>query len=157
KKGQGISDIRDHQGDPTPPYPDLVALVESASVLSWIGPERAMPPVFIAHGDMDTVVPKKQSERLHAALVDAGADCEYVLVPGAGHNDLGDETDALATAFLLGRLRGCAADLNHDGSADLFDFLAYVNLFNAHDPEADLTGDGALDLFDYLAFVNLFN
>jgi hypothetical protein len=49
------------------------------------------------------------------------------------------------------------ADWNHDCTYDLFDFLAFVNSFNAGEPEADLTDDGALDLFDFLLFLNLFD
>jgi len=51
----------------------------------------------------------------------------------------------------------CAADLNADGVLDLFDFLEYVNRFNAGDLAADCTGDQVLDLFDFQCFVNLFN
>jgi photosystem II stability/assembly factor-like uncharacterized protein len=52
---------------------------------------------------------------------------------------------------------GCAPDLNGDGQLDLFDFLEYVNRFNAGDIRADCTGDQVLDLFDFLCYVNLFN
>jgi hypothetical protein len=51
----------------------------------------------------------------------------------------------------------CLPDLNADGVLDLFDFLAFTNLFNAHDPGADFDGNGSFDLFDFLAFVNAFN
>jgi uncharacterized protein (TIGR03790 family) len=51
----------------------------------------------------------------------------------------------------------CAPDLNGDSALDLFDFLAFTNLFNAQDPAADCTADGAFDLFDFLCFVNQFN
>ena len=51
----------------------------------------------------------------------------------------------------------CAPDLNGDGTLALFDFLAFVNLFNAGDVKADCDGSGALDLFDFLCFVNQFN
>jgi hypothetical protein len=40
---------------------------------------------------------------------------------------------------------------------DLFDFLEFVNLFNASDPAADCDGNGVFDLFDFLCFVNAFN
>jgi hypothetical protein len=49
------------------------------------------------------------------------------------------------------------ADLNGDGVKDLFDFLAFTNLFNAQDPIADFAQDCQYDLFDFLAFVNAFN
>jgi hypothetical protein len=51
----------------------------------------------------------------------------------------------------------CPPDLDGNGSLDLFDFLAFVNLFNAGDPAADFDGNGVLDLFDFLAFINAFN
>jgi hypothetical protein len=52
----------------------------------------------------------------------------------------------------------CKADLNCDGILDLFDFLAFNNLFNAQDPRADCDGaDGVFNLFDFLCYVNLFN
>jgi photosystem II stability/assembly factor-like uncharacterized protein len=51
----------------------------------------------------------------------------------------------------------CRPDCTADGTLDLFDFLCFVNAFNAGDPSADFTGDGTLDLFDFLAYVNAFN
>jgi choice-of-anchor B domain-containing protein len=51
----------------------------------------------------------------------------------------------------------CAPDLNGDGTLDLFDFLAFTNLFNAKDPGADWDGNGSFELFDFLGFVNAFN
>jgi hypothetical protein len=51
----------------------------------------------------------------------------------------------------------CEADLDHNGALDLFDFLAFINLFNADDPAADCDANQSLDLFDFLCFVNAFN
>jgi hypothetical protein len=51
----------------------------------------------------------------------------------------------------------CYPDFTEDGVLDLFDFLAYVNTFNAGGPGADCDADGGLDLFDFLCFVNAFN
>jgi hypothetical protein len=51
----------------------------------------------------------------------------------------------------------CFPDFTGDGTLDLFDFLEYVNRFNAGDMTADCTGDQVLDLFDFLCYVNLFN
>jgi hypothetical protein len=51
----------------------------------------------------------------------------------------------------------CQAELTGDCALDLFDFLAFVNLFNAGEDRADFTGDGVLDLFDFLSYVNTFN
>jgi hypothetical protein len=52
---------------------------------------------------------------------------------------------------------GCYADFTGDGALDLFDFLAYVNAFNAAEDRADCTEDGAFDFFDFLCFTNAFN
>ncbi len=51
----------------------------------------------------------------------------------------------------------CYADFNGDGVLDLFDFLGFVNEFNAGSDAADCDGDGDLSLFDFLCFVNAFN
>ena len=64
-------------------------------------------------------------------------------------------TQSLAFAVIFDG--SCYPDFNGDGSLDLFDFLAFVNSFNADEPGADCTGDGTLDLFDFLCFVNSFN
>lgn len=50
----------------------------------------------------------------------------------------------------------CRADFNGDGAADLFDFLAFFNAFDAGDPLADFDFDGELTVFDFLAFQNRF-
>jgi trimeric autotransporter adhesin len=51
----------------------------------------------------------------------------------------------------------CAADLDRNGTLDLFDFLGFVNLFNDEDPKADFNQDGLLDFFDFLEFTNAFS
>jgi hypothetical protein len=51
----------------------------------------------------------------------------------------------------------CPPDLDGNGTLDLFDFLAFTNLFNVGDAKADYNEDGFLDLFDFLAFTNAFN
>ncbi|MFI4915909.1 MAG: GC-type dockerin domain-anchored protein [Phycisphaerales bacterium JB060] len=51
----------------------------------------------------------------------------------------------------------CRADLDGDGVLDIFDFLAFSNLFDQGDPRADFDGDGTLDIFDFLAFSNAFD
>jgi hypothetical protein len=51
----------------------------------------------------------------------------------------------------------CYPDFTGDGLLNLFDFLAYVNAFNAGDAEADCDKSANLDLFDFLCFVNDFN
>jgi hypothetical protein len=51
----------------------------------------------------------------------------------------------------------CVADLDGDGQATIFDFLAFQNAFDAGDPIADFDGDGSLTIFDFLAFQNAFD
>lgn len=51
---------------------------------------------------------------------------------------------------------GCAVDLDGDGQATLFDFLAFQNAFIAGDLLADFDGDLSLTLFDFLAFQSAF-
>lgn len=52
--------------------------------------------------------------------------------------------------------RACAVDLDGDGEATVFDFLAFFNLFDLMDPIADFDGDGEFTLFDFIEFQNLF-
>ncbi len=51
----------------------------------------------------------------------------------------------------------CYPDFDADGDLTLFDFLAFVNGFNAAAPDADCDGNKVFDLFDFLCFVNAFN
>jgi predicted nucleotidyltransferase len=51
----------------------------------------------------------------------------------------------------------CAADFSPDGSLDIFDVFAYLDLFNNTHPQADLTNDGAHDIFDVFAFLKQYN
>jgi lysyl endopeptidase len=47
----------------------------------------------------------------------------------------------------------CAVDVNGDGSANVADYLAFLQLYAAADPRADFNGDGAINIADYLAFL----
>src|SRR5262249_41557274 len=51
----------------------------------------------------------------------------------------------------------CYPDFDGNGTLDLFDFLAFVNAFNAHQNKADCDHNGSWDLFDFLCFTNAFN
>lgn len=63
-----------------------------------------------------------------------------------------------ATIFIHASPAGgsCAADCDGDGTLSLFDFLCFVNVFNAGDAYADCDGNGRLDLFDFLCFQDAF-
>jgi len=51
---------------------------------------------------------------------------------------------------------GCLADFSGDNALDIFDFLAFQNLFVTNDPLADLNTDRVFDIFDFLAFQDLY-
>ncbi|MEQ8317772.1 MAG: GC-type dockerin domain-anchored protein [Phycisphaerales bacterium] len=56
-----------------------------------------------------------------------------------------------------GEAQGCLIDLDRDGAATAFDFLAFQNAFGAGDLLADFDGDLTLTLFDFLAFQSAFD
>jgi hypothetical protein len=51
----------------------------------------------------------------------------------------------------------CPADLDGSGTLDLFDFLTFINLYNASDPAADCNADGSLTPADFTCYSALFN
>ncbi len=55
-----------------------------------------------------------------------------------------------------GQPEGCTLDLDEDGSATVFDFLALQSAFMNGDLKADFDNNLRLDIFDFLAFQNLF-
>lgn len=85
---------------------DDLALARAASPVHHV--TAAAPPTLLISGDADTVVPVVQTERLAAALRDAGAtDVELEIVPGADHCFGGVDPIAPLTRvvdFLAGRL-----------------------------------------------------
>ncbi|MFI4882752.1 MAG: GC-type dockerin domain-anchored protein, partial [Phycisphaerales bacterium JB064] len=50
----------------------------------------------------------------------------------------------------------CPADLDGDDVLTVFDFLAFINLYNSGDSRADFDGDGELTMLDFLAFQSAF-
>jgi hypothetical protein len=87
-----------------------------------------------------------------------GAKDGRVLIPGFGLNF--SLYDLNGDGWVDGQdlwAYGHRADLNRDGSLDIFDFLTFQNLFLARNPEADFNLDGVFDIFDFLGFVNAFN
>jgi hypothetical protein len=73
-------------------------------------------------------------------------------------NDISDDGHGIYTLYGLVEVeKTCYPDFTDDGSLDLFDFLAYVNAFNAGLDSAECDGDIGLTLFDFLCYVNAFN
>ena len=64
--------------------------------LSAMGP-RALPPLFLRHGDADPMIAQGQSERLARAwqAVDPSATVDFALVPGGGHGGAAFEGGAV--------------------------------------------------------------
>jgi acetyl esterase/lipase len=73
------------------------------------------PPFLIAHGDRDHVVAPSEGEALHRALSRSGADTQFMLLGGAGHE--GSEFGrpailAMTAAWLRTKLTGPARSLS---------------------------------------------
>ncbi|HRQ72644.1 MAG TPA: GC-type dockerin domain-anchored protein [Phycisphaerales bacterium] len=51
----------------------------------------------------------------------------------------------------------CPADCNGDGSLNTLDFLCFLSLYAAGDPEADCNGDTVVNTLDFLCFLNLYS
>jgi acetyl esterase/lipase len=79
-------------GAPAPALPEAAAQASPVTYAS-----SAAPPFLLLHGETDRFIPSVQSERLHAALVRAGAEAELVVYSGADHMWLGSP-DAAADA-----------------------------------------------------------
>jgi acetyl esterase/lipase len=63
------------------------------------------PPFFIAHGDMDPLVPYHQSVLLEAALKKAGVAVQFYTVKGAGHGFHDATADKMMLDFFEARLK----------------------------------------------------
>lgn len=50
----------------------------------------------------------------------------------------------------------CPADLDGSGALDLFDFLTFLNLFDAEDPASDCDGNGEVAAADFACYSALF-
>jgi trimeric autotransporter adhesin len=93
-----------------------------------------------------------------AARSVAGGGLEPALYAGGYFKNAGGTPVVnIARYGCMDSVEACAAELTGDCALDLFDFLAFVNLFNDGADRADFTGDGVLDLFDFLGYVNTFN
>lgn len=62
---------------------DIPTRCAQASPITYVHP--AVPPCLLVHGEQDTLVPARQSRRLHTRMTEAGADVMYRSVPGAEH------------------------------------------------------------------------
>lgn len=81
----------------------------------------------------------------------------YVVYVEAGTSQSVERLGNLTEGSAIITIVPCRADINGDGVADLFDFLAFMNAFDAGEPLADFDFDGELTMFDFLAFQNRFD
>lgn len=66
------------------PLDQATAKARLASPITYVGMDN--PPVLILQGDKDRLVPEVQSERLHAALDQAGVKNQLIIVHDARHD-----------------------------------------------------------------------
>ncbi|QDV77279.1 alpha/beta hydrolase [Botrimarina mediterranea] len=81
--GKGVGVLRDNLANPAAPFPEKAALARLMNPIEHVTAND--PPMFIAHGDKDNVVPYQQSVRLEQALRNAGVGCELRRVADEGH------------------------------------------------------------------------
>ena len=67
--------------------PDVPELAAQASPVTHVSPDA--PPFLLLHGAADRFIPSVQSERLYAALLEAGVEVEFDAFAGADHMWLG--------------------------------------------------------------------
>ena len=170
--GQGVGVLRTNQSNPNPPFPALMTLITQANPITWVDP--ADPPFLIAHGELDTTVPQRQSIKLAAALSGAGVPNQYWVVPGYGHGfggAAGAEINTDVVTFFRQRLLGVPAPpplvtcfANCDGSTvapalNVNDFACFINHFAAGLPSANCDGSTTppvLNVGDFACFLNRF-
>jgi uncharacterized membrane protein len=142
-------------------FSTAVAVSADGSVVAGMSFSDAgnMPYIWDAHFGMRELLAVLADEHgidfgqwTSFSLTDMSADGRTFV--GVAMNPAGEREGWIAS---MGALDDCYPDFTGDGVLDLFDFLAYVNAFNAELDEADCTGDELLDLFDFLCFVNAFN
>lgn len=78
-------DLRPWVG-PSDQFPALdfdAALADDVSPILFVSGDD--PPTLLLHGDEDRLVPISHSERLDAAMDEAGVTNDFVVFPGAGH------------------------------------------------------------------------
>lgn len=81
-------------------YPALdfdAAKAESISPIVFVTKDDA--PTLLIHGDKDTTVPISNSEKMLAALKEAGVAADFITMPGAGHSFKGEQAQQAATAL----------------------------------------------------------
>ncbi len=74
------------------------SLAASVSPILFVSSDD--PPVLLIHGDADRLVPIRNSEDMHAALLEAGVTTEFITIPDAGHGFRGDDAERARVAVV---------------------------------------------------------
>lgn len=56
---------------------------------------RSTTPMLLMHGEEDVVIPKEQPEIMFRVLQAQGVESELLMIPGAGHGQLGSDPDGV--------------------------------------------------------------
>ena len=104
KEGQGVGVLRDirDKNETDSPYWDKVKLAELASPVNNVTSDD--PPMFIAHGGHDTLVPIQQSLRLRDALIKAGVENIFMSNSTAPHGYQGEDVNKAALTWVTNKL-----------------------------------------------------
>lgn len=78
-----IGEIRANWHNTSNPWPVLVALANTTNPVTYI--DQKTPPMFVAHGSNDTLVPYNQSLRLVHALQRSGVEVGFSRAEGCNH------------------------------------------------------------------------
>ncbi len=106
--------------------------------------------MLIAHGAMDRAVPQAQSERLAAACDMAGVPNQLIIVPDAGHENLGGMANQATVDFFMTHFgMGCSSDLDRDGEVNFADLNIVLAAWDDNAPQGDVNADGNVDFNDF--------
>ncbi|MFT8349818.1 alpha/beta hydrolase fold domain-containing protein [Clostridium saccharoperbutylacetonicum] len=104
QKGQGVGVLREirDKNETNSPYWNKVKLAELASPVNNVTSDG--PPMFIAHGGHDTLVPIQQSLRLRDALIKAGVENIFMSNSKAPHGYQGEDVNKAALTWITNKL-----------------------------------------------------
>ncbi|MBU3216089.1 alpha/beta hydrolase [Clostridium estertheticum] len=104
KEGQGVGVLRDirDKNETNSPYWAKVKLAELASPINNVTSDD--PPMFIAHGGHDSLVPIQQSLRLKDALIKAGVENIFMSNSKAPHGSQGEDVNNAAITWITNKL-----------------------------------------------------
>ncbi|TWT36077.1 Carboxylesterase NlhH [Posidoniimonas corsicana] len=102
--GRGVGVLREAADSRLTEFASEIALAKLMNPIEHV--DAHDPPIFIAHGEDDNVVPIEQSVRLAQKLAEAGVPHELQRVAGAGHGfrAMSADVNSAAVDFLAERI-----------------------------------------------------